>query len=534
MKRLLLFCTLCLVVTTALAQKIKVDGIVYKLDEEDLTATLIFVDTNLQGAVTLPEKVTKEDIDYTVTRIGDKAFMQLYKLTALTLPPRLTHIGAFAFQDCAALTIVRIPQGVTHIGASAFTACPNLREIFAFPAIAPQIATQQSPFDNTTHHITTLIVPKGSRNNYAAAPVWKSFSLIIEADEQSLVQIDGIRYQLNAEERTARVIRHPYTGAIRVPAQVVSATQTYRVVGISGGAFYRCSSLSTVALPTGLSRIGGNAFTDCKQLTTMVLPDSLKSIEEETFKGCVKLQQVTLPDRLTSIATRAFSGCQQLTALHLPNSVTHIGANAFEHCHFLSHIQFSSDLQHILPYTFFSNSLRSLSLPPSLKTIGDAAFSRSSRLTALHLPDSLSVIGRQAFSECPQLATVSLPASLTSLGEWAFFNCPLLKEIKVGHITPLDLFLDEEPFTAENYQTATLIVPKGSLMAYRTAEGWKEFQQIRESDEVASVSSVTTHKLHRTAPCYSLDGKCLPKALSPTTARAKGIYLQGGKKWLVQ
>ena len=71
------------------------------------------------GTVDVPAKLD----GYTVTSIGDNAFIKCGTLEELTIPGTVTHIGEFAFQDCAALRKVRIRGYVTEIGRYAFSRC---------------------------------------------------------------------------------------------------------------------------------------------------------------------------------------------------------------------------------------------------------------------------------------------------------------------------------------------------------------------------------------------------------------------------
>jgi hypothetical protein len=73
-----------------------------------------------------------------------------------------------------------------------------------------------------------------------------------------------------------------------------------------------------------------------------------------------------------------------------------------------------------------------LSLPDSLTTIWDLAFSGCSGLVELRLPDSLTVIGDSAFFGCTGLVELSLPDSLVRLGREAFSNCINLRSVNLS------------------------------------------------------------------------------------------------------
>lgn len=64
--------------------------------------------------------------------------------------------------------------------------------------------------------------------------------------------------------------------------------------------------------------------------------------------------------------------------------------------------------------------LYELSLPSSIRRIGDYAFSWQDRLRTLTLPEGLEELGRGAFYCCNGLRRIELPASLRRIGEDAF------------------------------------------------------------------------------------------------------------------
>ena len=176
---------------------------------------------------------------------------------------------------------------------------------------------------------------------------------------------------------------------------------------ICDSAFWNCSSLTSLTLPSSLQSIGDSAFEDCNSLTSLTLPSSLQSIGGNAFGGCYSLTSLTLPSSLQSIGDRAFWGCNSLTSLTLPSSLQSIRDCAFCDC----------------------SSLTSLTLPSSLQSIGDHAFYDCYSLTSLTLPSSLQSIGGGAFCDCSSLTSLTLPSSLQSIGGGAFTGCTSLRSV---------------------------------------------------------------------------------------------------------
>ena len=229
---------------------------------------------------------------------------------------------------------------------------------------------------------------------------------------------------------------------------------------IGYGAFWDCKSLTSIHLPESLTSIGYSAFLGCDSLTSIHLPESVKSIGNYAFSYCESLTSIQLPESLTSIGNEAFSKCYSLTSIHLPKSVKSIGNNPFSRCKLLSitcdspyfwvvdgfliskegkliaslsdktHITIPESVKSIGDRAFFlCESLNSIHLPESVKSIGDEAFLDCTFLTSIHLPESLTSIGNEAFSKCYSLTSIHLPESVKSIGDEAFLDCTSLTSI---------------------------------------------------------------------------------------------------------
>ena len=114
--------------TMAFAYEAEFDGIYYDFDHENKMATVTHF-VNYYGNIIIPEKVTYNGIEYSVTLIGDYAFSDCNNLTSITIPNTVTSIGGYAFSDCDNLTSITIPNSVTSIGYYAFYNCSSLTSI---------------------------------------------------------------------------------------------------------------------------------------------------------------------------------------------------------------------------------------------------------------------------------------------------------------------------------------------------------------------------------------------------------------------
>ena len=111
------------------------------------------------------------------------------------------------------------------------------------------------------------------------------------------------------------------------------------VTSIGDSAFYGCSSLSEIVIPSSVTSIGKGAFVRCDSLSEIVIPSSVTSIGDSTFSYCHSLSEIVIPSSVTSIGDRAFSFCSSLSEIVIPSSVTSIGDSAFYNCKFPDNLE---------------------------------------------------------------------------------------------------------------------------------------------------------------------------------------------------
>jgi hypothetical protein len=201
----------------------------------------------------------------------------------------------------------------------------------------------------------------------------------------------------------------------------------------------------------------------------MVIKEGTRGIASRAFDGCATLTSVTIPNSVTIIGEYAFEGCS-VASITIPNSVTRIGDWAFNWC----------------------RDLTSVTIGNSVTSIGDNAFSMCTDLTSLSFGNSVKSIGKSAFSYCESLTSVTIPNSVTSIGNSAFAGCEKLTEVRSKIKKPFAIngstFQYYDSKTRQTiFTTATLYVPNGTKELYQATEGWKNFANIVESDELSSI-----------------------------------------------
>ena len=102
---------------------------------------------------------------------------------------------------------------------------------------------------------------------------------------------------------------------------------------IGNYAFNYATALKFVSFQSpALESIGDHAFYGCSALTGIDLPSSVKTIDQYAFCNCKAMSKVMIPEGTTTIGTCAFRWCEGLQILRLPSTLTSIGDFAFQNC----------------------------------------------------------------------------------------------------------------------------------------------------------------------------------------------------------
>ena len=102
---------------------------------------------------------------------------------------------------------------------------------------------------------------------------------------------------------------------------------------VSGGGRYLYDDYYRDYFYTHDNELGSRAFYNCSGLTSLSLPSGITSIGWETFSGCSGLTSLSLPSGITSIGGNAFSGCSGLTSIYVyAEKLPNMESDVFDGC----------------------------------------------------------------------------------------------------------------------------------------------------------------------------------------------------------
>ena len=472
---------------SAFTGKVCIDNIYYNLNGDDKTAEVTYnvkYEGYIEGDLVIPEKVTYEGVEYTVTSIGESAFYSTNYVdpTSVKIPGTVTTIREYAFRSCD-FRIIEIPEGVTTIGKQAFYSCTYCHELY-LPSTLTSIGSQafgwgnqtkvfsstenpcelpEDAFDEDRYQAATLGVPVGAISNYQNTNYWNKFQKIVETE--TIAGADGkpLRYYLYSDSKTAEVAHMDYSGKIVIPEKVTIKGVEYTVTTIGEEAFYECEDLTSVSIPGSVTTIADFAFYACSGLSSITIPGSVTTIGYSAFDSCSGLTSITIPGSVTTIDNYAFYDCSGLTSITIPEGVTTIGKGVFGNCSGLTSITIPNSVTTIGYHAFRGCSgLTSITIPGRVTTIDNYAFEDCSRLASMKvesgntkydsrdgcnaiilkeentlvsgckntiIPNTVTSIGEDAFAGIETLTAIEIPNSVTSIGRYAFVDCQGLTSI---------------------------------------------------------------------------------------------------------
>ena len=222
-------------------ERVQIGDMYYNLDATNQTAEVTSPDKypSFDGygnyheliSADIPSSIIYNEDVYTVTGIGDKAFLYSYSLTSVTIPSTITRIGHYAFV-CSHISTISIPSSVSIIEENAFGA------------------------------------------DYHAGQEWANSNLIainVDSDNSNYSSTDGVLY----DKLGTTLIQCPQgkTGAFSIPTNVIR---------IGKSAFACCHQITSVEVPASVITIEAWAFqtqtehsldTQC-QLSTINVADN--------------------------------------------------------------------------------------------------------------------------------------------------------------------------------------------------------------------------------------------------------------------
>ena len=432
----------------------------------------------LEGIRKATERMIVPDF---VKTIGTNAFGNLENLKEVVLPEGLESINCWAFEGCKSLEKINFPDSLDYIGNNAFTGCENLKEIKLPPLITTVyegtfqgcIRLRKADITGNCAHIRDGAFMKCPELSDVEFPPYLE-SIGENAFRESAItklflpSIDRIKYSAFKDCKELKEVRidQKCDFASCVFSNCVSLEKVYlndAIAYIPWGTFMDCVNLKEINIPKYCFEIGEYAFARCRNLNTVTFPDGLKNIGSKSFEGTPLLkhnegcdivndiviaykgdeEHLVIPEGVVKLSSEVFSKTK-IKSVSLPKSLKIIGDDCFYDCNFLETVNFSEGLE-IIGVGAFDNckSLKEVSLPENARLYDDA-FEYCRSLTNVKLPSNLPEIPENCFKMCRNLKQINIPDSVHTIKMNAFCKSGLTS-VNIPHSVK---YIKDEAFEA--------------------------------------------------------------------------------------
>ena len=381
--------------------------------------------------IVVPSKINGRD----VVSIGDLAFNEA-QIDSVILPNTIKNIGNHAFQGSTLKTAILPESGVEYIGEGVFNGCIYMNNV-----VLPQDLT----------YINNLM--------FLNCQSLTSESFVIP---QSVTKIGADAFsgcdlltEINLPSNITDIGMNAFSGCSKLTNIILPES----ITTLEDRVFSNCSSLNSIIIPNSVTSIGDNVFNNCNSLRTITLSNTLKSLGDNVFNYC-SLNNITIPSTVESIGKSIFEGCGSLKSIsvesgnqyydsrnscnaiietqsnkliagcsttQIPNTVVTIGERSFSTT--IENITIPSSVQTIENSAFSSSSLREITIPDTVNYLGNGIFANCYSLTTVNLPTSIDTIPQKMFAGCIALTKVSIPRNITTINNGAFSYCEKLSTI---------------------------------------------------------------------------------------------------------
>ena len=265
---------------------------------------------------------------------------------------------------------------------------------------------------------------------------------------------------LKAPESEAKVYRGKYANNTKWSYDTKTKTVIIECRGelpddSNGSAGWRDYYLKAkkVIFKKGITSIGAGAFDNFQKLEEVVLPEGLKAIKASAFFSCYRLKKINVPTTLRTIGASVFSEPEfdsfslkrvkkignmcfsgsKIKEVYISKDCR-AGSLVFMGSKKLKKVTLQDGVKKISYGMFKETSVKFITIPGSIKNIGERAFANCKKLQKATINEGVKKIGKEAFS-CTTLEEITIPSTVTQLGKnafrWDFTEKSSLKKVVI-------------------------------------------------------------------------------------------------------
>ena len=218
-----------------------------------------FSDTDkntLKGEINIPDKIKYNDLVYTVTGIGQKAFANAKELKEITIPATVSRIDDFAFENCDSLRIINFPENPVRFGEGVFFNCNQIEKV----SIGKNWTEINFTMFRWSKNLKSVFIPENLKKIRGLKMLKYLKYIEVDSSNNSYDSYKGMLYSKN------------------------------------GKILYACPRAyeDTLWVREGTEKVLEGALIDCRLITTLILPSTLQNISFRETSEMKDLKEIII------------------------------------------------------------------------------------------------------------------------------------------------------------------------------------------------------------------------------------------------
>lgn len=279
----------------------------------------------MQGAFKNCSFLSSVVLDPKIDRLNDETFLNCYSLTDIDCA-NVKVLNDSAFRNCIKLKRIELPNFYNGRTGSQFRGCVSLTGAYITGSISN---TSVNDTDSMFYGCSSLV-------DFPTSSVIFGNKTIGISMFEGCTSLHNIAIPDHVETFKAYAFKDSGIRSITFPSAFTGFDKNNDTAIFKG-----CKSLTSVIFNGNVPEITEQAFYTCTALKEIEIPSSTHSIYDSAFHGCSRLSSITLNEGLTTLGDNVFNNTA-ITELTLPSSFTTLGGNCFNNCNSLNSLTFNS------------------------------------------------------------------------------------------------------------------------------------------------------------------------------------------------
>lgn len=217
----------------------------------------------ISGVVAIPARVKHDNVTYTISAIGPKAFAGAAELTGIVMPQGITTIGDFAFEGCTALEKVVFPGNKVKLGQGVFFRCSAIKDV----TIGSDWTSVDLAMFRWSDSLQVVTLPAKVEKVQNLKKLKHLVAVSVDPNNTHFTSHDGVLY--NRDGTILYGVPRAFAGKLRVA--------------------------------DGTTTIVAGAIADCLGITALYLPESVAKMAMRELAGLTALKTVAFRSKVPMV-----------------------------------------------------------------------------------------------------------------------------------------------------------------------------------------------------------------------------------------